>query len=96
MLEFAPDFAAFADLHAGRVPRAGAQGAGRPLKVKMRVGRRGGPAAAAAEPERAVAERKRQRLIEEASREPAVQEALDLFGGKVVDVREAKPAQGGP
>jgi hypothetical protein len=26
-------------------------------------------------------------MIDEASREPAVQEALDLFNGKVVDVR---------
>ena len=30
---------------------------------------------------------KRQRVLDEASREPAVQEALDLFNGKVVDVR---------
>jgi len=29
--------------------------------------------------------------MEEAAREPAVQEALDLFGGKVVEVRENKP-----
>jgi hypothetical protein len=28
--------------------------------------------------------------MEEATREPAVQEALDLFGGRVVDVRETK------
>jgi hypothetical protein len=44
----------------------------------------------AGEPEAPSPERKRQRLIEEASREPAVQEALDLFGGRVVDVRETK------
>jgi len=44
----------------------------------------------AGEPEVASPERKRQQLIEEASREPAVQEALDLFGGRVVDVRETK------
>jgi hypothetical protein len=30
-------------------------------------------------------------MVAEATREPAVQEVLDLFGGKVVDVREAKP-----
>ena len=29
--------------------------------------------------------------MKEATRERAVQEALDLFGGKIVDVREAKP-----
>ena len=33
---------------------------------------------------------KQQRLREEAEKEPAVQEALDLFDGRVVDVREAK------
>ena len=33
----------------------------------------------------------RARVEEEAEREPAVQEALDLFDGRVVDVREAKP-----
>jgi len=37
------------------------------------------------------AEVARQRLRQEAEREPAVQEALDLFDGRVVDVREAKP-----
>jgi len=31
-------------------------------------------------------------LLEEAEKEPAVQEALDLFDGRVVDVREAKPS----
>jgi hypothetical protein len=34
---------------------------------------------------------KKERLRQEAAREPAVQEALDLFDGKVLDVREAKP-----
>ncbi len=43
-----------------------------------------------AETETSSPERKRQRLLEEAAREPAVQEALDLFGGRVVDVRETK------
>ena len=33
---------------------------------------------------------RRERLMKEASREPAIQEALDLFGGRVVDVRDAK------
>ena len=36
-------------------------------------------------------EASRQKLREEAEKEPAVQEALDLFDGRVVDVREAKP-----
>jgi DNA polymerase-3 subunit gamma/tau len=36
---------------------------------------------------------RRKRLREEAEREPAVQEALDLFDGRVVDVKEAKPSR---
>jgi len=32
----------------------------------------------------------------DAVRAPAVQETLDLFNGKVVDVRETKPAKEGP
>ena len=36
---------------------------------------------------------RRQRLREEAENEPAVREALDLFEGRVVDVREAKPSR---
>ena len=36
---------------------------------------------------------RRQRLREEAEKEPAVREALDLFDGRVVDVWEAKPSK---
>ena len=59
--------------------------AGRPLKIQVGAA----PAADPAPP--APAEAKKRRLLEEAAREPAVQEALDLFGGKVVEVRENKP-----
>jgi hypothetical protein len=38
------------------------------------------------------ADLKKERLRQEAEREPAVQEALDLFDGKLLDVREAKPS----
>ena len=48
---------------------------------------------ASAPKEPSPSEQKRERLMKEAAREPAVQEALDLFNGKVVDVREAKPAK---
>ena len=47
--------------------------------------------AAAPSPEAA----KRQKLREEAEKEPAVQEALDLFDGRVVDVRETLAREGG-
>ena len=64
--------------------------AGRALKVRVGA-RRAAPEA----PRRGLAGRgaRRERLREEAEREPAVQEALDLFDGRVVDVREAKPAR---
>jgi DNA polymerase III subunit gamma/tau len=90
VLEFTPDFSVFADLHADEYRELARKAAGRPLKVKITSAAAESPAAVAGEPEAASPERKRQRLIEEASREPAVQEALDLFGGRVVDVRETK------
>ena len=54
----------------------------------------GGGAAPAGEPAaREPAEDRRQSLRQEAEKEKAVQEALDLFDGRVVDVREAKASR---
>jgi len=89
VLEFTPDFSVFADLHADEYRDLARKATGRPTKVKITSGALAAEAVAG-EPEVASPERKRQQLIEEASREPAVQEALDLFGGRVVDVRETK------
>jgi DNA polymerase-3 subunit gamma/tau len=93
VLEFTPDFSVFADLHADEYRELARKASGRPLKVKI-VSADAVPApaevAAGGAAETTSPERKRQRLMEEASREPAVQEALDLFGGRVVDVRETK------
>jgi DNA polymerase III subunit gamma/tau len=89
VLEFTPDFSVFADLHADEYRDLARKATGRPTKVKITSGA-AAPEAPAGQPEVASTERKRQQLIEEASREPAVQEALDLFGGRVVDVRETK------
>jgi DNA polymerase-3 subunit gamma/tau len=93
VLEFTPDFSVFADLHADEYRELARKASGRPLKVKI-VSADAAPApaevAAGGAAETSSPERKRQRLMEEASREPAVQEALDLFGGRVVDVRETK------
>jgi len=92
VLEFAPDFFRLADEHADEYRELARKASGRPLKVKI-VSAAATPAsapAAGAETETSSPERKRQRLLEEAAREPAVQEALDLFGGRVVDVRETK------
>ena len=85
MLDVAPDFSTFASMHAEDYRELAGKAAGRPLKVQ--VGAAPAPGAEASPP----AEAKKRRLMEEAAREPAVQEALDLFGGKVVEVRENKP-----
>jgi hypothetical protein len=61
--------------------------------VSVRVGTGAPKAEPPAEPAPTPEEARRQRLREEAEREPAVQEALDLFEGRVVDVREAKPSR---
>jgi DNA polymerase III subunit gamma/tau len=88
-LEVAPDFAAFTGMHVDEYRELASRAAGRPLRVTVAVG----TAAAAGDADDAApsqAELKRERLMKEASREPAIQEALDLFGGRVVDVRDAK------
>ncbi len=82
VLEPEADYAAFVSSHAGDyeelLKRAGA-------RVKLKVEAR---SAAAAEP--TPQQKKREELIQEAAADPAVQVTLDLFGGRVVDVREAK------
>ena len=78
VLTVSADYAAFAEAHADDY-RELAQGAlGR--KLKLEIGRAGAPAPSV--------DAKKDRLMKEASREPAVQDVLELFGGKVVDVRE--------
>jgi DNA polymerase III subunit gamma/tau len=92
VLEVAADWSAFASMHADEYRDLARQASTRPLKVQIGAGALPPPEPAAApSPD----ELKRQRLRQEAEREPAVQEALDLFEGKVVDVREAKPAKEG-
>lgn len=88
VLDVAADFASFASMHAAEYQQLALQAAGRALKVRFAAE----AAASTAEPSPvSPAEVKRERMLKEAEREPAVQEALDLFGGKIVDVREAKP-----
>jgi hypothetical protein len=76
-------------MHADESGELARKAAGRPLKVQIGAAAAGPPPDAPPSPEQV----KRERLRREAEREPAVQEALDLFEGKVVDVREAKPAK---
>jgi hypothetical protein len=62
--------------------------AGRALKVQIGSGAAVPEAPVVRSPEAV----KKERLRQEAAREPAVQEALDLFDGKLLDVRETKPS----
>jgi DNA polymerase-3 subunit gamma/tau len=85
MLDVAAHFATLVTEHADDYRELARRAAGRPLKIQVGAA----PAAEAEAPP--PAEARKRRLMEEAAREPAVQEALDLFGGKVVEVRENKP-----
>lgn len=85
VVETLPDYRALAELHAEEYRELLPKAAGRALKLRFEQA-----AAAAPEPAKPVpAEERKQRLLDQATREPAVQEVLELFGGKVVDVREA-------
>jgi len=90
VIEVAPDFAALAAMHVDEYRELARTASGRPLKVRIGAG----PAPEAAPP--SSAEASRRRLTDEAVRAPAVQEALDLFNGKVLEVRAPKPAKEGP
>ena len=85
----APDFAAFAGMHLDEYRDLAKAAAGRSLKVQIGSGAAAPEAPAAPSQE----EVKKERLRQEAAREPAVQEALDLFDGKLLDVRETKPSR---
>jgi DNA polymerase III subunit gamma/tau len=87
-LALAPDFATFAEMHADEYQELASKALGRKVKVRTSAG--AAPKPVAEEP--SASDQKRERLMKEAAREPAVQEALDLFNGKVVDVRESKPS----
>jgi DNA polymerase III subunit gamma/tau len=88
VLEVAPDFVAFASMHQDEYRDLAKSAAGRTLKVQI------GSAAVVEEATVAPSQEevKRERLRQEAAREPSVQEALDLFDGKLLDVRETKPS----
>ena len=90
VIDVAPDFAALAAMHVDEYRELARAASGRTWKV--RIGAAAAPEPAPPTP----AETARRRLADDAVRAPAVQEALDLFNGKVVDVRETKPAKEGP
>ena len=88
-LTLSPDFVTMASMHADEYRALATTAAGSRIMVEFEAG------AAEEAPETAPSEEeiRRQRLREEAEKEPAVQEALDLFDGRVVDVWEAKPSK---
>jgi DNA polymerase-3 subunit gamma/tau len=90
VLEVGKDFVTFTEMHAEEYQELAAKTIGRRVKVRVLAG---GPASAAAPADPTPEERSRDKLMKEAVSEPAVQEALDLFNGKVVDVRAPKPAK---
>jgi hypothetical protein len=83
-LRVTPDFVAFATLHADDYVALAKKAAGHAVKVTIEAG----AAAEVAPPAEPSEEEIKQQQLRE---EPAVQEALDLFDGRVVDVREAQP-----
>jgi hypothetical protein len=77
-------------MHADELRDLARRAAGRNLHLKITAG----GAVPSAEPvAREPTEDRRQTLREEAGKEQAVQEALDLFDGRVVGVREAKASR---
>jgi DNA polymerase-3 subunit gamma/tau len=89
VIELPPDFLAFGTMHADEYRDLARKAAGKSLAVRIS----GGATPAAEPPARGPEPERRQQLREEAEKEKAVQEALDLFDGRVVDVREAKPSR---
>ena len=81
VIEVGADFGAMAALNQDEYRQLAQKAAGRATRVRIETAR-GADAPAAAD-----TAQQRQRVLDEASREPAVQEVLDLFNGKVVDVR---------
>jgi hypothetical protein len=85
VLEVQPDFFRFAETHLDEYLELVRKVSGRHRRVHIvSAGGAGAP------PDAKPGEGERKKAREEAVGEPAVQEALDLFGGRVVDVRDAK------
>jgi DNA polymerase-3 subunit gamma/tau len=81
VLEVPADLAAYAGLHESEYRDLAKEAAGRAVKIRIEAG---------APPAEDAAEAGRRALVDEAMKEPAVREVVDLFGGKVVQVRPGK------
>ncbi len=85
VLEVNSDFFAFAELHSDEYRQLAGRALGR--TVKLRFTPPSQAAAAAEEAPLSPDELRQQRLRQEVAAEPAVREALDLFDGRLVDVK---------
>ncbi len=85
ILDVSGDFHSFASAHLDELQALARKVSGQRLEVRL-----ASESAAALAPAPSAADEGRRRLRERAEREPGVQEALDLFGARVVDVRESK------
>ncbi|HET8647163.1 MAG TPA: hypothetical protein VFO85_16830, partial [Vicinamibacteria bacterium] len=81
VLEVPAELAAYASLHESEYRDLAKEAAGRAVKLRVQAGQ-----VAPEDP----TEPSRRTLLDEAMKEPAVREAVDLFGGKVVQVRPGK------
>jgi DNA polymerase III subunit gamma/tau len=89
VIEVPADFVAFGAMHEDEYRDLAKKAAGRSLTIRISAG----ASPAVEEPAAPLGADRRQALREEAVKEKAVQEALDLFDGRVVDVREAEPSR---
>jgi DNA polymerase III subunit gamma/tau len=88
LVEVPPDFLAFGAMHADEYRDLARKAAGRNLPVEIVAGQTS--LAEDPPPTPSSEEKRRQKLRGEVEKEPAVQEALAIFEGRVADVREAK------
>jgi DNA polymerase III subunit gamma/tau len=89
VVEVPAEFVEVVRSHSDEYREIARKAAGRSLHLEIAAATPAPAAEPAAAP--SAEEERRQRLRGEVEKEPAVQEALDLFDGRVVEVREAKP-----
>jgi DNA polymerase III subunit gamma/tau len=90
VLKVTADFLPFARMHADEYRDLAKKASGRARALRVEEGGGVSPPAGTPEGPAVATETDKQRLHEEAARQPAVKEMLDLFGGRIVDVRESK------
>jgi DNA polymerase III subunit gamma/tau len=90
VLKVTADFLPLARMHADEYRDLAKKASGRVRPLRVEEGGGVAPPAGTPEATAVAAETDKKRLHEEAARQPAVKEMLDLFGGRIVDVRESK------